>query len=120
MDCDANKAYGGSLGLVGSFGLSIRAERIDADAARSMRNSGIYHAGFYVELTTRGRQRLRLREEALGRRQHLVRRLRLRVLSTYARRMRCVLVLALLLPSVAGADQLAGPQGPVVDLARRH
>jgi MYXO-CTERM domain-containing protein len=49
-DCDANKAIGGSLGLVGTLGMSIRAERIDADAARSMKNSGIYHAGFYVEL----------------------------------------------------------------------
>ncbi|MEO8704439.1 MAG: MXAN_2562 family outer membrane beta-barrel protein [Kofleriaceae bacterium] len=49
-NCDANKAYGGSLGLQGSIGLAIRAERIDSDAARSMLNSGIYHAGFYAEL----------------------------------------------------------------------
>ncbi len=49
-DCESNKAYGGSLGFQGSLGLSIRAERIDRDAARSMKQSGIYHAGFYVEL----------------------------------------------------------------------
>jgi hypothetical protein len=47
--CDANKAYGGSFGLQGSIGASIRAERIDADTARSMVNSGLYHAGFYIE-----------------------------------------------------------------------
>lgn len=51
-DCEGNKAYGGTLGLQGTLGLSIRAERIDRDAARSMRNSGIYHAGFYAELMT--------------------------------------------------------------------
>jgi hypothetical protein len=44
-----NKAYGGSLGFQGSIGLAIRAERIDADAATSMRSSGIAHAGFYAE-----------------------------------------------------------------------
>lgn len=49
-DCEGNKAYGGTLGFQGTLGLSIRAERIDRDAARSMRTSGIYHAGFYVEL----------------------------------------------------------------------
>lgn len=49
-DCSGNKAYGGTLGFQGALGLSIRAERIDADAARSMKQSGIYHAGFYVEL----------------------------------------------------------------------
>lgn len=49
-DCDANKAYGGTLGFQGSLGLAIRAERIDRDAARSMVQSGIYHAGFYAEL----------------------------------------------------------------------
>lgn len=47
--CDENKARGGSLGFQGSIGLAIRAERIDADAARSMRSSGIKHAGFYGE-----------------------------------------------------------------------
>jgi hypothetical protein len=44
-----DKAYGGSLGFQGSVGLAIRAERIDADAAMSMRNSGLKHAGFYAE-----------------------------------------------------------------------
>lgn len=47
--CSGNKAYGGSLGVQGTLGLSIRAERIDADAARAMKQSGIYHAGFYIE-----------------------------------------------------------------------
>ncbi len=49
-NCSTNKAYGGSLGLQATLGLSIRAERIDRDAARSMRQSGIYHAGFYAEV----------------------------------------------------------------------
>jgi hypothetical protein len=49
--CDENKAAGASLGFVGSIGLSIRAERVDAAAARSMRESGIQHAGFYGELS---------------------------------------------------------------------
>ena len=31
------------------MGLAIRAERVDSDAAISMRNSGIQHAGFYGE-----------------------------------------------------------------------
>lgn len=47
--CD--RGIGGSLGLVGAAGLAIRAERIDADAARSMRDSGIEHAGFYGEVS---------------------------------------------------------------------
>jgi hypothetical protein len=46
-----NKAYGGSFGFQGSIGLSIRAERIDANAATSMRTSGLMHAGFYAELS---------------------------------------------------------------------
>lgn len=46
-----NKAYGGSLGFQGAVGISIRAERIDADAAISMRSSGLMHAGFYAELS---------------------------------------------------------------------
>jgi hypothetical protein len=46
-----NKAYGASLGVQGSIGLSIRAERIDASAAMSMRESGIQHAGIYGELS---------------------------------------------------------------------
>jgi hypothetical protein len=49
--CDRDKAYGASLGLQGSIGLSIRAERIDGAAARSMRASGIQHAGIYGELS---------------------------------------------------------------------
>lgn len=49
--CDADKAYGASLGVTGAIGLSIRAERIDANAASSMRQSGIQHAGFYGELS---------------------------------------------------------------------
>lgn len=44
-----NKARGASLGLQGSLGLAVRAERIDPTAAASMRDGGIYHAGFYVE-----------------------------------------------------------------------
>ncbi len=48
-DCAKTTAAGASLGLVGSIGLAIRAERIDMGAARSMRDSGIEHAGFYAE-----------------------------------------------------------------------
>jgi hypothetical protein len=48
--CDENKARGGSLGLVGSIGLAVRAERIDFEAASAMREGGIQHAGFYAEL----------------------------------------------------------------------
>ena len=51
QNCDADKGYGGSLGVVGSIGLAIRAERIDSSAASSMRQSGIMHAGFYGELS---------------------------------------------------------------------
>ena len=50
-DCDADKAIGGTLGLQGSLGLAIRAERVDASAASSMRAGGIMHAGFYAELS---------------------------------------------------------------------
>jgi hypothetical protein len=49
MGCTKTNAYGASMGVVGSVGLSIRAERIDESAARSMRESGIEHAGFYGE-----------------------------------------------------------------------
>lgn len=49
--CSTNKALGGSLGVQGSIGLAIRAERIDASAAQSMRQSGIQHAGIYGELS---------------------------------------------------------------------
>lgn len=45
------KAYGASLGVQGAIGLSLRAERIDASAAMSMRQSGIEHAGIYGELS---------------------------------------------------------------------
>jgi hypothetical protein len=48
-DRRACKASGGSLGLVGSVGLALRAESIDKNAALSMRESGIQHAGFYIE-----------------------------------------------------------------------
>lgn len=51
MDCDTDKAYGGSFGIQASAGLAIRAERVDRDAARSMRNSGIQHTGFYGEIS---------------------------------------------------------------------
>ena len=48
---DANdKAYGASVGLVGAAGIAIRAERIDADAARAMRDAGIDHISFYGEI----------------------------------------------------------------------
>jgi hypothetical protein len=49
--CSENKAVGASLGVVGTIGLAIRAERIDASAARSMHESGIEHAGFFAELS---------------------------------------------------------------------
>ena len=49
--CDADKAYGGSLGVIGTIGIAIRAERIDAAAAASMRQSGLQHAGFFGELS---------------------------------------------------------------------
>lgn len=48
--CDEKLARGGSLGVVGSIGLAVRAERIDAEAAAAMRDGGIQHAGFYAEL----------------------------------------------------------------------
>lgn len=44
------KADGASAGLVGAAGIAIRAERIDATAARAMHESGIAHAGFYGEV----------------------------------------------------------------------
>jgi hypothetical protein len=47
--CDADKARGGSLGVVGSIGIAVRAERVDKAAASSMRATGIQHAGFYAE-----------------------------------------------------------------------
>jgi hypothetical protein len=48
--CKENRARGASLGVQGSIGLAIRAERIDSGAARSMRQGGVEHAGFYAEL----------------------------------------------------------------------
>ena len=50
IDIKNNLARGATAGLVGSIGLQIRAERIDAEAARSMAQSGLQHAGFYGEL----------------------------------------------------------------------
>jgi hypothetical protein len=47
--CPKTTAAGASLGFVGSVGVAIRAERVDESAARSMRESGIEHAGFYGE-----------------------------------------------------------------------
>ena len=47
--CD-DRALGGSIGVVGAVGLAVRAERIDPDAASSMQNSGLEHAGFFAEL----------------------------------------------------------------------
>jgi uncharacterized protein (TIGR03382 family) len=49
-DCDADKAVGATIGVQGSIGLAIRAERVDAAAASAMRQGGIMHAGFYGEL----------------------------------------------------------------------
>ncbi|HTL37525.1 MAG TPA: MXAN_2562 family outer membrane beta-barrel protein [Kofleriaceae bacterium] len=49
MGCAKTTAAGASMGVIGTIGLSIRAERIDESAARSMRESGIEHAGFYGE-----------------------------------------------------------------------
>jgi len=52
MSCTTceDRALGGTLGVVAAAGLAIRAERIDGDAARSMRDSGLEHAGFYAEV----------------------------------------------------------------------
>jgi hypothetical protein len=52
MEGQCDRGIGASAGLVGAVGLSIRAERIDGDAARSMRDSGLDHAGFYAEVST--------------------------------------------------------------------
>jgi len=49
--CERDPPHGGSIGATGSIGLSIRAERIDASTANSMRQSGIQHAGIYAELS---------------------------------------------------------------------
>ena len=51
-DCDRERALGASLGFQLTVGLAIRAERLDKQAALSLRNDlGIDHAGFYAELT---------------------------------------------------------------------
>ncbi len=50
-DCSQDKALGASLGVQGSIGVAIRAERVDPSAAVSMRQSGIEHAGIYAELS---------------------------------------------------------------------
>lgn len=51
IDCDSDRALGASLGWQGSVGLAVRAERLDPQSARSLRNDlGINHAGFYAEL----------------------------------------------------------------------
>ncbi len=47
-----NKAAGASAGFQAAIGVSLRAERIDPDAASSMQEGGIEHAGFYAELST--------------------------------------------------------------------
>jgi hypothetical protein len=49
--CDTTKGLGASLGVQGAIGVAIRAERIDASAATSMRQSGIQHAGIFGELS---------------------------------------------------------------------
>jgi hypothetical protein len=49
--CPLNKPVGGSLGVTGSIGLAVRAERIDTSTAMSMQQSGIQHAGIYAELS---------------------------------------------------------------------
>ncbi len=49
-DCSQNKALGASLGIQGTIGIAIRAERIDKNAAQSMRDGGIEHAGFFGEV----------------------------------------------------------------------
>lgn len=45
----SNQARGASMGITGELGFTVRAERIDADAARSMREGGLQHAGFFAE-----------------------------------------------------------------------
>jgi hypothetical protein len=50
-EIEGDRALGGTLGWQGSLGLAIRAERLDPQSARSLRNDlGIEHAGFYGEL----------------------------------------------------------------------
>lgn len=47
---EENVAKGGSFGVFGSVGIAIRAEGIERDSARSMRETGVDHAGFYGEI----------------------------------------------------------------------
>jgi hypothetical protein len=50
--CAQVKGAGGTPGWQGTVGIAVRAERIDANAAHSLRNElGIEHAGFFVEYT---------------------------------------------------------------------
>jgi hypothetical protein len=50
-EIDGDRALGASLGWQGSLGLAVRAERLDPQSARSLRNDlGIDHAGFYGEV----------------------------------------------------------------------
>lgn len=52
MDCEGDRALGGSLGWQGSLGIAIRAERVDRQAALSLANEyGIEHVGLYAELS---------------------------------------------------------------------
>ena len=52
LACDGDRALGGSLGVQFSIGLALRAERLDRNAATSLRNEfGVEHAGFFAELT---------------------------------------------------------------------
>jgi hypothetical protein len=47
-----DEAFGATLGWQASVGLAIRADRLDDEAARSLRSDlGVEHAGFFVELT---------------------------------------------------------------------
>ncbi len=49
--CDGDRALGASIGWQASLGIAIRAERLDPQAARNMRNDiGIAHTGIYAEV----------------------------------------------------------------------
>ncbi len=51
-DGDRNRAKGASAGYQATVGIAIRAERIDPQAAASLRNElGIEHAGLFIEAT---------------------------------------------------------------------
>jgi hypothetical protein len=50
-EIDGDRALGATLGWQGSLGLAVRAERLDPQSARSLRNEmGIEHAGFFGEV----------------------------------------------------------------------